>query len=68
MKDLTSIPKKYHSVFTTDWNKGNESQMTSLERMEIHNLFLEYNRWEIQKTIQSNRPVEENIIIGFVKD
>jgi hypothetical protein len=68
MKDLTSIPKKYHSLFTTDWNKGNESKMTSLDRMEMNNLFLEYNRWEVKKMIDDKKPVQENIMIGFVKD
>lgn len=67
MKDLTKIPERFHILFNSDWNKGDESEMTSLQRTEMHDLYLEYNRWSIQQAI---KPIikEEPVNIGFVKD
>jgi biotin operon repressor len=44
--DLSSIPEKYHPIFTTDWNEGSRSTMNWKQRLEIHKLFLEYNHQE----------------------
>jgi len=49
MKDLTNIPEKYHVLFTTDWNMGSDSTMTSIQRTQMNQLYLEYNNWSIQK-------------------
>ena len=67
MKDLTNIPERFHCLFLTDWNNGNESEMKSVERSQMGDLFLEYNRWDIQRIINSKKPVqEENNMVGFV--
>lgn len=67
MKDLTSIPEKYHPLFTTDWNQGSNSKMTSLERGEMSQLFLEYMRWEVKHNLAPEEP-EKELIVGFIKD
>jgi hypothetical protein len=66
MKDLTNIPERFHCLFLTDWNNGNESEMRSIDRSEMGDLFLEYNRWDIQRMIDSKKPVQKEIMVGFV--
>ena len=68
MKDLTNIPEEFHILFTSDWNKGNESKMSSTERSELGNLYLKYNKWSIQQSINPVVKQKEEIITGFVKD
>jgi len=53
MKDLTNIPERYHCLFLTDWNNGDKSEMTILQRNEMSLLYLEYNRWDVQRMIDS---------------
>jgi hypothetical protein len=65
MRDLKDIPERFHILFTTDWNKGVESEMSSVQRIDMGNLYLEYNRWDIQKSINSKRPQEPETIVGF---
>lgn len=65
MKDLTKVPERFHVLFQSDWNKGNESNMTSMNRTELNELYLEYNKWNIQQAL---KPVQkEETIIGFEK-
>ena len=66
MKDLSNIPERFHSLFLTDWNNGNESEMKSIDRSEMGDLFLEYNRWDIQRMIDLKKPVQKEIMVGFV--
>jgi len=66
MKDLTNIPERFHCLFLTDWNNGNESEMKSIDRSEMGDLFLEYNRWDIQRMIDSKKPVQQENMVGFV--
>ncbi len=66
MKDLTNIPERFHHLFTTDWNKGSESTMKNIQRSEMVDLFLEYNRWDIQRIINSKKPVQQENMVGFV--
>ena len=68
MKDLSTIPERFHILFNSDWNKGNESEMISTNRSDINNLYLEYNRWVIQRALASKIVQEEEVIMGFVKD
>lgn len=64
MKDLTNIPERFHILFQTDWLNGNESKMTAIQRGEMNNLYLEYNRWEIKQRLDD--VIEEEIITqGF---
>lgn len=66
MKDLTNIPERFHVLFTTDWNKGNESEMKSVQRGDMNDLFLEYNRWAIREAVRKAQPDDPEIMIGFV--
>ena len=68
MRDLTNIPERFHVLFTTDWNKGNESEMSSLHRAELNLLYLEYNRWDIQQMLNKHKVIEPEVIVGFTKD
>jgi hypothetical protein len=68
MKDLTNIPERFHILFNSDWNKANDSTMTSMSRSDINNLYLEYNRWNIQQVIAPKIIQEEQINVGFIKD
>jgi hypothetical protein len=40
--------------------------MNSIQRSDMGNLYLEYNRWEVQKSINSNKPQEPETMVGFV--
>jgi hypothetical protein len=65
MKDLTNIPERFHSLFTTDWNNGNESKMAIPQRNDLAVLYLEYNKWDVQRMINSNKIIVEETIVGF---
>ena len=56
MINLEIIPTKYHTLFdvNNDWNKGNDSKMSSLERARLHQLYLEYNQWEMKYNLKLN--------------
>lgn len=67
--DLNEIPEKYHILFTSTWKDGNESTMSAMERADLNQLYLEYNKWQIQIAInKSSSTNEENKPIGFIKD
>jgi hypothetical protein len=66
--DLNTIPKEYHILFTTDWNWGRYSKMSMDKRMSLHRLFLEYQHNDTTASIIQKNPVEEQKIMGFVKD
>jgi hypothetical protein len=71
MKDLSTIPEEFHSIFTTDWNKGDSSEMCNADRQIIHQIFHEYNRWSINKALLKNMPSTEVVempLVGFIKD
>jgi len=67
MKNLDNIPERFHILFSSDWNKGNESEMTSMSKSDMNNLFLEYNRWNIQQVLAPKIIQKEEVIIGFEK-
>ena len=67
MKDLTMIPERFHVLFQTDWLKGNESKMSAIKRSEMNNLYLEYNRWEINQRLNKIIEEEEKPFVGFPK-
>lgn len=66
MKDLINIPERFHILFTTDWNKGNESEMKSIQRGDMNDLYLEYNRWLIREAVRKSQPNEPENMVGFV--
>ncbi len=55
MKDLNNIPERYHILFTSDWNGGNESEMKSVQRSLMNELYLDYMRWDMSIRVQSNK-------------
>jgi len=67
-KDLNEIPEKFHILFTSDWNQGNDSELLPLQRAKLNELNLEYNRWSINESIRKSKLVkEEEFVGGFVK-
>lgn len=67
MKELNNIPERFHILFQSDWLKGNESKMNAIQRCEMNNLYLEYNRWEIKQRLNLLIEEEEKPFIGFPK-
>ena len=50
LEELTNeIPDRYLILFLSDWNQGEQSEMKSIERSHLNNLWLEYNKWDIQR-------------------
>jgi len=66
MKDLTNIPERFHILFESDYNAGIDSKMNSLQRSNLNDLFLEYNKWNIQQAIDKLKPITEEVIKGFI--
>jgi hypothetical protein len=50
------------------FQRGNESKMSSIDRMLIHQEWLKQQHEEIRQRIQSKIKVEEKPVIGFIKD
>ena len=51
-----------------DWQLGNESKITSIDRMLIHQEWLKLQHEEMKQRIQSKIKIEDKPIQGFVKD
>ena len=72
MKNLDLIPTKYQILFDldNDWNKGNDSKMSSLERARMAELWLEYNRWDLQQSLKGDPLEDETKVLyeDFVKE
>jgi hypothetical protein len=51
-----------------EWQRGNESKLTSIERLMIHTEWLKQQHKEVRQRIQSKVKPEEKPIVGFVKD
>jgi hypothetical protein len=51
-----------------DWNKGNESKLTSIERLMYHQEWLQKQHKDIKDKIHSRIKVEEKPVQGFPKD
>ena len=67
--EMENIPERFHILFNTDWNKGNESEMTSTERGQLNELYLEYNKWQLKVALAKTlnlKPDEESK--GFPRD
>ncbi len=68
-RDLTEIPEKFHILFKSDWNCGNDSTMKMEDRIDCEQLYLEYNKWAIKTAIAKNNSTKEpEIQQGFIKD
>lgn len=51
-----------------DWQKGNESKLTSMDRLMYHQEWLKTQHQEVKKKILDKQKVEEPPVVGFVKD
>jgi hypothetical protein len=53
-----------------EWQKGNDSSLTSLQRLELHILWLEQLHAEMKQAIieKKIKEIEINPIQGFPKD
>lgn len=60
-----NIPDKYRILVETDWNAGNESKMTSIERGQLNQLWLEYLHYQINKEINKTSDQIEGPAVGF---
>jgi uncharacterized protein YecA (UPF0149 family) len=63
--NLEEIPERFHPLFLIDWNNGNESEVSSLQRGEFNQLQLEYNKWSIKQAINKSKPIDEPFQGGF---
>ena len=68
------MENKYEQITSTKWNKGEHSDMLPLERLKIHNLWLEKNHADCKKTsTKPETPVQgidnkfDNDFQGFIK-
>jgi hypothetical protein len=53
-----------------EWQRGNDSKMTSMERLELHILWLEQLHAEMKQAILEKKikEIEVNPLQGFPKD
>jgi len=51
-----------------DWNKGNESKLTSIERLMYHQEWLQKQHKDVRDKITSRIKVEEQPVVGFLRD
>ena len=66
--DLSTIPTKYHGLFTTDWNWGNHSKMAMDTRIMYHELNQEYHHTDVQSVLLEKDKEDRTIVLGFPKD
>jgi hypothetical protein len=71
MIKLKHLRNNVKSMKLQEWQKGNESSMTSLQRLEQHTIWLEVMRQEVRdKIMEKELPTEvvEMPLVGFIKD
>ena len=51
-----------------DWQQGNESKLTSIERLMYHQEWLKIQHQEMKDKIHSRIKVEEPPVVGFIRD
>ena len=51
-----------------DWQRGNESNLTSMERLMEHQEWLKKQHQDVRDKITSRIKVEEQPVVGFPKD
>jgi hypothetical protein len=66
MKDISNIPERFHILFESDYKAGIDSNMKSLQRGALNDLFLEYNKWNIQQAIDKLKPITQEVTRGFI--
>jgi hypothetical protein len=51
-----------------DWQRGNESNLSSMERLIHHQEWLKKQHKDVKEKIQSRIEIEEPPVVGFPKD
>ncbi len=51
-----------------EWQLGNESKLSSIERMYLHQEWLKNQHQDIRNKIHSSIKIEEKPVYGFPKD
>ena len=51
-----------------EWQRGNESNLTSMERLFLHQEWLKKQHKDVKDNITSRIKVEEKAVQGFPKD
>jgi hypothetical protein len=51
-----------------DWQRGNESNLSSMERLIHHQEWLKKQHKDVKEKIQSRIKIEEPPVVGFPKD
>jgi hypothetical protein len=51
-----------------DWQRGNESNLTSMDRLMEHQEWLKKQHQDVRDKITSRIKVEEQPVVGFPKD
>ena len=51
-----------------EWQKGNDSLLTSLERAELHAIWLKEQHEQVRKAIEDEKPkpTEPEVLLGFI--
>jgi hypothetical protein len=58
------MEEQYKILQESDWNKGNESKMLPMDRIVMHNLWLQQMHDESRKQ-QEYVPTEPQQVVGF---
>ena len=68
MRDIKNIPDRFRVLFSdVSWNKGNDSELSSLQQSDMNQLYLEYNKWSIENAIQLKKLEDSpNSLMGFI--
>jgi hypothetical protein len=50
-----------------DWQRGNESKLSSMERLRYHQEWLKKQHKDVRDNITSRIKIEEQPVMGFIK-
>jgi hypothetical protein len=51
-----------------EWQLGNESKLSSMVRLQLHQEWLKRQHQDIKDRIRLKNKVEESPVVGFIKD
>jgi hypothetical protein len=51
-----------------EWQLGNKSKLSSMERLRLHQEWLKIQHQDVRNKIHSKNKVEEQPVIGFIRD
>lgn len=59
---MKEVPQRFNELFSSDWNTGENSKLSSLERGRLHELYLEYLHWDMGNKVKE---LPESVEGGF---